>query len=214
MQVSNRNNSVNFTSTPIHYVNLKKVTNGIEDGFVKAVFSKLNPNDKEGDCLAIEKIKETWKENDMAEKFAGIFKFFKSDLNFYNALELVGNNNLDERIVSMVKSSVEGGRTLKLSILLSKPELFKENIQRPMKNVGELMLGEIFHKAKQLQVSRLEFESAEDAFYIHVFDKVGIELTGDKYNPVKHKFSLPKEDFDKYLKYIQKEYNTDFSAVI
>jgi len=174
MNIQNQKNSVNFTSTPIHYVNLKKVTNGVEDGFIKAVFTKLNPNDLEGDCLAIEKIKETWKENDMAEKFAGIFKFFKSDLNFYNALELVGNNNLDERIVSLVKSSIEGGRTLKLSILLSKPELSRENIQRPIKNVGELMLGEIFNKAKQLQVSRLEFESAEDAFYIHVLTRLGL----------------------------------------
>ena len=213
MQIST-NNSVNFTSTPLHYVNLRKVTNGAEDGFVRAVFTKLNPKDLEGDCLAVDKIKDTWMGTSLRDNFAGAFKFFKAESNHYNAIELVGNNNLGDRIVGLAKSSVELGRMLKLSLLLIKPEMSRINYKRSINHIGELMLGEMFNKAKQLNVSKLELESAEDDFYIKVLEKAGIELTPEKYDSINHKFHIPVEDFDKYINWCQSEYKTNFSATI
>lgn len=97
MQISNQSNSLNFTSTPVHSVNLKKLTNGAENGFIKAVYSKLSPEDL-NDSVAINELKATWDvPHKLMDEFSREFNLsIKS--HEYNAIEMIGETPLYKNI--------------------------------------------------------------------------------------------------------------------
>lgn len=206
-----------FTSTPIHYVKLKKITNGVENGFVKAVFSKLNQAD-EKDRIAIQQVQDIWgkKEfiaNSCCENF---FKEQSPETQTYNCIELISNAPLGERIIGLAKSlTLDLGKTkiYHLSWLASKLKL--DNPERGIKGVGEVLLGEVFNKAKNKKMP-LEFTSSNDSFYFKTFKNAGLDFVEDEelFEMGNGLFTIQKRDFDKYINYCQKKYGTDFSAKI
>lgn len=220
MLISPRKNNINFTSTPIHYVNLKKLTNGVEDGFVKAVFSKLNPSDKK-DIDAIIQINQDWDEEYLVSEYCGDFiRNISPDINQYHAIELLENKDLGDKIVGLVKyyfKNYGNKENLHLSWLITNPKakFISRDEKREIKGVGEILLGETFNKAKEHKALGLEFSYGNDSFYKKTFENAGINIiNGKTFNPSDKEFYVETEDFDKYINYCQNKYSTDFSAKI
>lgn len=210
MEISSKNN-ICFKSTPIHTVNLKKVSNGVEDGFVKAVFSKLDPRDPE-DVNAIKKIKETWHDklatDWICESFEKLNKVDKFALRFH-CIELPGNESLDKRIIGLTESFVPPDEDFKfyhLSCIASKAENQYGKTERTVKNIGEVMLGSLFNDAKKLKASCFEIISACNGFYEKTFADSKIAFK-EKYCV----YNIQKRSFNKYLKHIQNKFNFKFS---
>lgn len=210
MEISCKNNTT-FTSTPIHTVNLKKVTNGVEDGFVKAVFSKLDPRDHE-DILAMQKIKENWEDKNATDwicpSFERLDEVDKFSLRFH-CIELPGTESLDKRIVGLTESFIPPNEDVKfyhLSCIASKAENQYGKTERIVKNIGEVMLGSLFNDAKKLKASCFEIISVCNGFYENTFGNSKIAFK-EKYRV----FNIQKRSFNKYLKYIQNKFNFDFS---
>ena len=219
MQISNQNNNVNFTSTPIHSVNLKKLTNGAEDGFVKAVFSKLDPNDI-NDSLAIHELKATWDvPYNLMDEFSREFNLsIKS--HEYNAIEMVGEAPLYKRIVGLICSNSYSRNNEIIStgrVLITKPELSKKSDARSVKGVGEMLLGKAFYQAKLAKSKEFKFDSSATDFYEKTFADAKIRIIkGVNFfqEGGNDRFVIGEKDFDKYINWCQQKYQTNFSAKI
>jgi len=217
MQISNRNDGTNFTSTPVRFVNLKnRAKTG--DRFVKAVLTKLDPNDAD-DLGALKMAIKNWKaKHSLGDDFLNKFEAKSRDFGF-NAVELISEKPLAKRIVGLVSTSIddlEGISLFSLETLFAKPNLTKRKWGRKISGIGEIMLAEAIFKAKQANSLTISFTSSTSAleFYTKSFKKAGIELTKKNYIEKMKNFWIENKDFDKYLKYIEKEYDMNFSATI
>lgn len=227
MKVSSQNNKVNFTSTPIHKVNLINVKDG---SFIPAVFSQLNPNNQL-DAKAIKYIQKTWEETPLLTDH--LYDDFMSVSNSeqYHVIELVNKAPLEQRIVGLIKSRIShvekhNGLELmctgrindvkallelnkpqcSLSLLIVKPEFAKKNMLRKIKDIGELLLGEIFNLAKNADASSFVFNAANTDFYNKTFSRA----LADNYiphpsNTASH-FNMKRDTFDKYLAYWKQKF--------
>ncbi|MDD3435717.1 MAG: hypothetical protein PHC64_01040 [Candidatus Gastranaerophilales bacterium] len=174
MLVSFRNNNVNFTSTPLYKIKLPK-TDG--SGFVDAVVSRLDPNDKI-DQDAVKNILGTWAKGIAAD----ICKYFlrPPKESEYHAIELVGDENLAGKIIALSRDDLNAcGNLLHLSLLAVKPEVSFQNPQRKIKDVGQALFGFIINIAKESGIC-LEFVSRANKFYLKVLQKA--ELYRDSLN--------------------------------
>ena len=156
MQISSQKNSPHFSSTPIHRVNL---INAIDGSFIPAVFSKLNPRD-DMDRAAIEEIRKTWKgvSFSLMNSFTDGFTKDVQKTEQYNAIELIGEDKLSKKIVGITKyfhdknpcALSSENKKLYLNVLITNPEASHGAPNRKVKNVGEVLFGEIVKYAKKL----------------------------------------------------------------
>lgn len=200
MKVLSLNNNVNFTSTPLHRVNLINAKDG---SFIPAIFSKLNKEDAI-DKEALEHIMDTWNSS-LAHDY---YYNFRNNNHLFNAIELLGSEKLEERIVGLAESNSHN-----LFLLITKPKLSEKNkINRQIKNIGEKLLGEIFSQSKNAKADYLDFEALKNAvdFYKKSFERAGIKYTSEIKEP-KHinsevLFSINQDQFNKYINYIKKKF--------
>jgi len=225
MKVSSNQNQfhkkqVSFKSKPLHYVNLKKFTNNVDDGFIKAVFSELNPSNSV-DKEAIKEIRESWKDNSTAGDFCDYFicdSHIKHPSSFaiknptkYFCIELINKNPLGQRIIGVLKTfpDLKIPDYYYLSRIATKNEFRYGDSERSIKNIGEILLGESFNETKKRNFSGLTFTSLCDEFFETSFNNAGIDFKnrwGD--------FTIEKGELNKYLEYIQKKFNINFSQKI
>lgn len=212
MQIQSQKNNVSFTSTPIHTITLKKLTNGVENGTIKAVFSKLNPFDIK-DIESIEKIKETWSDPEkLIHSFYRHFKEKKSDNEFF-AIELDEKNGLSKTILGLLNTCfLPKDKMYHLLTINTKPNFIKGRKDKEIKGIGEIMLGEAIQQAKQKKVDSFNFISLADNFYDHTFEKAKLKFHKSE-NSYAH-YIIESEDFDKYIEYCEKKYGNNFSATI
>ena len=210
MQITNQNNRINFTSTPLHFVNLRNADNT----FTKAVFSRLGPED----IKVVEELKDSWAVPH------GLMKDFYTDFlrqsadNEFHAIELIEEGSLAKKIIGVVFSSIDRyGKEnyVNMQSLVTKPELAAANKKRSLKGIGEVLLGEAFNLAKKANASDFSFTSAAYTFYKKTFKDAGIEIRRfQNYDPYNDRYCLHKDTFDKYINYCQDKYKTNFSATI
>lgn len=209
MKISNKQDYTLFGSQSLHFVNIKRVTAGVEDGFVKAVFSKLDPNSAE-DIEAIIKIKDTWKEKLahtwIGENFLNLEKLKKTPLEFH-CIELINEKSLGERIIGLSEILIpEEKQTCHLRCIVSKAENQFDNKNRQLKNIGEMLLGAVINDAQKKHATSLDIFSILDAFYDKTFLKSGIN-----FEKVYSNFKINSEEFGKYIAYIEKKFKMSFS---
>lgn len=211
--------NINFTSTPINPVYLKKIHDEKVTGKLRVTLSKLNSRDKE-DKVAITKITSYWQleenEKQLLKDFFKDFKSPKTDEHFL-CLEVKNEDSLDKRIIGLMKYEKEKYPTFQnihLSYLITKPEFSKANTERTLKGIGEILLGKMFYLANKINASNINFRSSDNKFYITSFEKAGIE-SGFLGNTLSFgNFSLKNSSFEKYFRYIEKKYKTTFSKTI
>ena len=218
MQISNQNNSVNFTSKPLHFVNLKKLTNGAEDGFIKAVVSELDATDKI-DTDAIEKLNVAWNNR------SGLVHWFCQDFLAkanasaqYFVIEKPGSTNLVDKIVGLLqiypqKNFVTKRDNLILSTLATKSEFSSKNTERGMKNIGEALLGETFNSAKEKNIADVKIYATKSncGFYSNFFKNAGLS-EAEFGNPTEenlYTLVIKEKNFDKCIKYYQNKFCSD-----
>lgn len=225
MEINTNKNNIYFGSKPLHYVNLTRLKNGVKSGSVKAVFSKLNPSD-EKDIAAIRQIKEQWKGKTVVPYYlCDDFLNSKDSKARYFAIELLGEQNLAERIIGFRKLRLEGydtrSRTKKLDVhacyVATKPELSSENPNRDIKGIGETLLIESIAQAKKHNADKYTFQalhnSPEMAFYHYFFKKIGIkpqEIDQD----FRTQFIVDSSYFDTAIDYGKKQLGINFSERI
>lgn len=212
MKVQNQKRGINFTSIPIHNINLKKVTNGVEIGSIKAVFSKLDVNDPK-DSEALFEIKELWDDKD--KLVCCMYRHFKIKTpdNEYFTIELPGNNSLSDRIIGLANTFYSAkDKVYNLLNLITKPSMQYYTEERGIKGVGETLLGEIFQKARENNASNLVFGSLANNFYNKSFDNA--KMTNYKIGDSSFRYTISRDNFDKYIKYCQEKYNDNFSTII
>lgn len=213
MQISNQKNSVNFTSRPIHYVNIRNADNK----FVKAVFSRLDP--KCGvDKAAIEKLQNSWEvPHELMKDFYAEFSCPKDGKEF-NAIELPGKGPLHKRILGVVYSKTYmlwNKEHMSMPLLITNPEIKYGRESRKLKGIGEIMLGEVFNRAKKMNVPELEFNSEANKFFRKFFRHTKVKIVdGVNFNPYNRFFHISQENFDKCINWCQKKHQTNFSAKI
>lgn len=216
MLTSIQKNNINFTSIPLHSVKIPKVKEGSVIGTIDGFISKLDPLD-EIDKKAVEQINKIWPSEEIKNNFCNSFKD-ASDIDLFYCVELIEKGKLSEKIIGLTKLFILELKDKKhcyLDHLVTKPE-FKFNINtdnRQLKGIGEILFGKTFDDAKKNNALYLKFTSLNDAFYFKTFGKARIDVHYDK-NPFnENDFSIPKEDFDKYINYWRKEYSVDSSSI-
>lgn len=208
MLTSVQNNNINFKSTPIHKIKLFKVSNEKVCGTVDAVISKLNSSD----YYDIEKIKNNW-DSDLIDSFTynfGVNCKVKNN-NFY-AIELINQEPLSKKIVGLMydETKVNDDEYLKLNYILTHPQFNKKVKNRELKGIGEILFYKAFSDAKITKANKLDFVSINNGFYNNTFNNAKIGFTDkNKYYPLKHKYSIDKSSFDKYLNYCKEKYGFD-----
>jgi len=213
MLTSNQNNNIKFTSNPLYRVNLKRVSNGVEKGLENAVLSELNYSkdaeelEKFKDFL-IKKQKDKY-ENNLGTEFCKDFEAKDLKDEDCNAIEMINGQSLSKKIIALIHSYKDSDGIFHLESLFTNPIFQKKNAQRTLKGAGEIALGHVFKKAKESDCSKLFFCSGTDKFYLTTFEKAGISFEKDL-----NEFTIKREEFDKYLSYIKKEYDVDFSEKI
>jgi len=204
-------NNVNFTSTPIHDVNLKRIADGAN---IPAVFTRLSIKNDE-DLNAVTQIKNKWpKVHQIITCFCNEFckpQTYDAD---YFAIELKNNTPfLSEKIVGLFKSiKIKNGdkERVYLSRIFSKPEHMRDNETRTIKGIGEVLLAETFNLAKKIKATCLDFHSDNDAFYFRTFEKAKIKIEpGENFDPKNHDFHFSEKYFDQYIDYCKKEYSIE-----
>lgn len=217
MRINSNKYKTSFTSTPLHCVNLKKIVTVADNSPILAVFSSLNPKSR-GDRNALLQIKDTWRKSQLVRNFCTSFLENQSNLHQFNAIELVNEKPLGERIVGLIKtfpSYNNKEKGLYLATILTKPEFSAHNQGRTIKDIGEIMLGEIFNYAKKTQAHFIEFTSIDDNFYSRVFSKASVHAVEEDASHyceyLSGEFFIPQGEFDKYLNYCKKQYGLDFS---
>lgn len=201
MKISSQNNNINFTSTPIHKVNLINAKDG---SFIPAVFSQLDP-DNLLDISAIKQIQKNWRgPSFLVDQFYNDF-FHSKNVEKYHAIELLNNDPLEKRIIGLTESRIDHS-DYELSLLFVKPELTQKVGKRKIKNIGELLLGEIFNLAKKANASSLEFLSSNTGFYNKTFERALPGLYKPEDNDMVFSFEIKRKTFDKYIDYWKKKF--------
>lgn len=206
------NNNINFTSIPVHAVNLKKVTNGIENDSVKAIFSRLDIDDPK-DLDTLRQLKDTWDDRD--KLVHSMYKHFKMKTpdNDYFAIELPGKDDLSERIVGLAHTLYsQTNKTYELRELITKPCLQYYTDERKIKGIGEALLGEVVKQAKGKNANNVNFVSLAKNFYNKSLERA--KVNNFKLSENSFRYFISKENFDKYIQYCQDEYGDNFSAII
>lgn len=214
MRISFTNDKTSFTSTPLHGVN---VYNAKGRFLTSAVFSKLSPTDNK-DIEALKYILENWKGNPLLlGMFRDNFREIPNSLNEFHAIELPGMKNLGEKIVGLTMSyprkDFDNSKIFHLALIVVKPELRAEIKDRGIKNVGEVLLGEMFNLAKKMKASSLELFSQNHGFYVKTFKNACIDISEENeiFSPSDQKFSIDKTLFNKYIEYCKNKFSINFS---
>lgn len=211
MKILARTNDINFKSTPVHMVNVRNAKTG---ELIPAIFSKLNPYDYH-DVKAIKKIEQDWANCWLIPDFCD--RFFKGRDDSFCAIELISQKALAQKIIGLTSYSSDSFGLYKL---MTKPALSDKNKEtRKIKNIGEVLLGAIFNQFKIRESNIIGFSSFEDAsgFYTKIFDKAnisGIWMDSERCNDghIRTRFTLTKEQYEKYIDYWQNEYKIKISA--
>lgn len=205
MKISNRNNQINFTSTPIHSLRLPRA-NG--KGFVRGVLSELNPGDLT-DRNAVRNISKTWKKNSDLIKLIHDDFFGNTAGTKYYAIELMGNGTekLDQRIIALSEAEIVPETNFSLlSYLVVKSGLTAKERGRTIKNIGEALFGGICNHIRSLRRDCLYFTSINNGFFATTFQKAGI--TEPRINPQLEftQVFLPWDSMRKYINYWRKNF--------
>lgn len=212
MKITNQNTNVNFTSTPLHKVNIVSAKDG---KLIPAIFSELKPYGRNNDRTTIKEIAKTWKSvpflltNIFSTNFCS-----KMDLgnNFY-AVETLGEEPLAKRIVGLMQTLTEKDTPplnldkFDLELLIVKPDFAHTTKDRQFKNIGELLFGEAFNQAKKSNSDYIKFYSTEDDFYSKILKKATIDSSNNE-----HRFTIDKPNFDKYIDYWKTKFKIDLNA--
>lgn len=220
MKVVSQNNNINFTSIPIHRVNIR---NAKTNELVPAIFSKLNPAE-EIDRAAINEIKKNWKEVDtlLMESLTDGFTQYAPKTEKYYSIELNNDKTLSKKIVGIAKFFQEknlcinstDNKKLYLNNLIISPELSYNSEHRNLKNVGEVLFGGIVKYTKKTKFDSLNFFSEADDFYFKTLEHAGIKIRDneDIFHLNSHEFTIDKKYFDQILNYWSKTFKINFSA--
>jgi len=223
MQVSNQNNRINFTSAPLHSVNLKKITNRADDGISKAIISKLNPNDKL-DEAAIRDVNKTWHylSNHIHCLYVDFSKNFDPSTEYF-AVETQEPKNLANKIIGLMqvctqKSFITKRENLVLSTLATKPDFMHGNESRSLKNVGEALFGDTFSMAKEKNTANIKFFATKNnyKFYSDSLTKAGLNESefGNPSSENLYEFIINEKSFDRCINYYQNKFCPKPSALI
>lgn len=219
MKIYKKTNNITFGSTPLHRVN---ILNAVDGQLIPAVFSRLNPRDKT-DQIAIKEIQNFWKGADkfIMDIFTNGFDKDAIKTQKYNAIELIGDESLSKKIIGLInffskEDSISLSSTPKelcLNALIVKPEFAHKSTGRGIKNIGEVLFGEIFKQSKKAKADYLNFLSEDDEFYFRTLGKAGINARDNKeiFYPNNHEFTLDKKYFDKYLDYWKNKFKINVS---
>lgn len=208
-----------FKSIPIRHVNLVDANGG---SFIPAVFSRLNPKDIK-DIKAVDFIKNNWDfDSSLLSTFHSNFYPHRFDSLQHYAIELIEDKPLEEKIVGISHIShcrnidMPVFNKLKLSVLFTKPELNKQADDRKIKNIGEILFGQVINIAKNTDYEKITFTSLNDGFYLNILKKFGIDVSKDPeiFDSKEGSFCLRKKYYDSSLDYLQREFNIDFSQKI
>ena len=206
------NYNVNFTSTPIKPVRLKRI--GC-DSHVYCVLSKLDP-DCEEDKNAVKIIKENWSKKFQEDYNTTdcILKGFSSDFSktfhqknssFY-AIEIPEKEKLEHKIVGLMELEKEKflfRKTMNLRFLVTHPDFANQNPNRHIKGIGETLFTEAVKITKAVKASALKFFSSNNVFYFTVLKKANIDDYAvcpkrKLYDNYGH-FTLKKKHINEYL---------------
>lgn len=209
MQINNQN-TLSFTSIPIHKVNVRNSKTG---ELIPAVFSKLDRN-SETDIKAMAIIHRNWSCPTAKEIcFYFLETHFPDD---FWAIELAGDKNLSKKIVGLVQTNIEqGSKIFDLKYLSTKPSLSnKSKEKRIVKNIGEVLVGSIVNQAKHKDADYIHIASLIKAipFYEKIIKNAGIKPENCHLTKMQRVFFIEKKDFNKYLNHLADEYKINFSA--
>lgn len=213
MLVSFQKNNTPFTSQPLYNVNLIKLKDGKEIGFADAILSKLSPTDIE-DCKAIEIIKDIWgQKSALAKQFCESFLAKPPETDEFYVLERKGE------IIGLSQTSFldfVSQKFLRGSRLVVHPDFRKEsNSKRELKGIGEILYGNAFKRAKELEVTDFDFYSANDSYHKKTFENAQVQCRIEGHPEKQNKHFLVSPDyFQNYLDYCKRIYKTDFSKKI
>lgn len=226
-------NSVNFGSTPLHQVNLRK---GDGSGFVRAVVSELDPKCEE-DFLALSQVAKDWNAGFFVGKILNFFEacrgsltshqnnpelqdwIVKNNPQTYYAVELLHEAPLHEKIAGLLmatfkRNTLHNCRNLDLSLLQVRPDIMYQdgvdNSARRIKGVGEVLVGQVFRHAKESAAPSITITSSNDYFYYETFKKSGVEMIDDRLYDYTAPFTIKSGEFDKYLGYTEQKYQIKF----
>jgi hypothetical protein len=204
---------VNFKSTPLHHVNIRKVENGATVGFEKMMFSKLDNGDST-DRVAVKFIGQNWVGAPYAKLFDEWFNekpLTKSIEPRHYAVELLDKGkDLAEKIQGLLRVKIENyshGKNLDVSLIQSHPDLLytSKYKKRSLAGFGEVMLGECFKIAKKENAGTLVISSTNDEFYDKTFERAKIKIWNTSINSG-GVFRIEKSEFDKYINYVNEKY--------
>lgn len=218
MHISNQVSSTSFTSTPLKKVYLRSINKNGEEKLIKGMYTKLTPED----INSIKEISQNWQvPHGLAQDFYRDFNFYNfispDTKQSFNAVELISKKPLKEKILGLMHcytSVICGEKSLCGNTIFVNPNLSTANKNRNIKGIGEILLGNFFSQAKRGNVDYANFTSSSSAvsFYRTTLKKAGIKVSKNNYfNKDRCRFSIPQNEFDKYIQYCQKKYNTDLS---
>jgi len=209
MNIQSQNNNINFTSTPLHTVNMEKINQKLQTGVDKVIISRLNPTD-DIDRAAIAKIKNEWEDKkDVLKDFCGSFERSYSQDETFFALEHANDNPLSERLIG-VSNSHSVDEEHHLAYLFVNPKLQKQNF-------GKILLTFVLSQVKKQNLEEFTVHSTNNPFYLKVFKQAKIIFnkgeSGYKKNPppLGTDFWVEREDCEKYLDHMKKKYGIEFS---
>lgn len=202
MQIQNQKQNIQFTSTPIHYLDLIKMENGIEKGIVKAAFSKLDLKKDKATMEALKKASS--KENLHFQLCCNNFLNPNPAKEKYYAIELVGNESLDKRILGLAECYQGKNGQLEVSLLAAKSECMKNNPQRTFKNTGVALLSAIYKIAKKTKAVEVKIPSGNDKFYSNIYDNSCTKYYLDR---VLHCFYVANNQFDNFISFCNKNFS-------
>lgn len=209
MNIQRRNNKINFTSTPLHAVNMEKINQKLQTGVDKVIISRLNPVD-DVDRAAIAKIKNKWEDKkDVLKDFCNNFENIHCRNEEFFALEHVNDKPLAERLIGVANSHAIDDE-YHLSYLFVNPKLQKQNF-------GKILLTFVLNQVKKKNLEGFTVYSTNNPFYLKVFRQAKIifnkgESTYEKMSPqCGTDFWVKGDDCKKCLDQMKKKYGIEFS---
>ena len=193
--------NISFKSTPLYGVKIKKRDEGNTYKNVDAIFSVLNPDDK-NDIKAVRKVGRRWWRTKYTNLIRNDFRFkmLSPYLTFY-ALELKGSEPLDKRIVSLceVSKSPFDYPGCYVNFLQASPEALREKNPK-YKGSGEVTLYGVVREAKKDHIKHIKLTSNDKSsmFYKHIgFKPEG--FLGD--------YALYSQGYKRYISRVENKYN-------
>ena len=217
MQIKNQNNPTSFKSKFLNPVYFNRINQNETKTLVKGICSRLEKED----LTTLEKLDELWNvPHALMQDFRRNFDFFnftsKNNTREFYAIEDISKKPPEKKFKALMElytANLSKNKFLCLENFFVNPMLFSENKERKFANIGEMFLGKVFSKAKEENADFVRFVSSEHNFYKKVLKRAGIKTTGNNYfNKDADHFCIPKIEFDKYIQYCKKKYNTDFDV--